>query len=159
MNDAAAVCPHCGKRRAGAASNLGDAKLSGAEIAALLTLDAPASEPPQNLFQSLLLPHPQTFGLARTSEIVLTIACLPMILVGAMTLAFGRRREMHGEVTPVVVMSGVGGVGLGSLLALVADIPTTLVIVGAEIAGLIIRGVIRSRAVDSRSRSLTRIDR
>ena len=159
MNDSVAVCPHCGKRRPDAVSGLGDAKLSAEEIGALLAVDAPSSEPSQSLFQALLLPHPQTYGIARTAEIALTIGCLPMILVGAITLAFGRRRDMPGEVTPVVVMSGVGGVGLGSLLALVTDVPTALAIVGAEIAGLIVRGVIRSRAVDTRSRNLTRIDR
>ena len=159
MNDAVAVCPHCGKRRPDAAAGIGDAKLSAAEIGALLAVDAPAQEPSQGLFQTLLLPHPQTYGIARTAEIALTIGCLPMIIAGALTLVFGRRRDMPGEITPVVVMSGVGGVGLGSILALVMDVPTALAIVGAEIAGLIVRGVIRSRAVDTGSRNLTRIDR
>jgi len=159
MNDAVAVCPHCGKRRPGAAAGIGDAKLSADEIGALLAVDAPGPESPQGLFQTLLLPHPRTYGIARIAEVVLTIGCLPMIIVGAITLVFGRRRDMPGEIMPVVVMSGVGGVGLGSILALVMDVPTALAIVGAEIAGLIVRGVIRSRAAETRSQALTRIDR
>jgi hypothetical protein len=147
MNDAAVVCPHCGARRVGVKL---DKSMSRDEIGALLAIEGLGKAPPQGLYETLFVPHPSTHGAARAVEIALTVACLPMVASGALALAVRRRHGRYagitGEVTPVLVMSGVGGLAFGSALTFVTSISTALALVGASIGGLIVRGVIRARA-------------
>jgi len=168
MNAAVAVCPHCGKRRPDAATDLADAKLSPAEINAMLAFDSAGdAAPSRGLLQALLIPHDRTQGIARVAELVLTAVCLPMILAGVLMLAFDRRRArtreaqdaMAGEAGPVVAMIVAGTITLATILTFLVSTTTTVAVIGIEIAGLIVRAVIRSRANESNGRSLTRVER
>lgn len=168
MNEAVAVCPHCGKRRPDAATDLAEAKLSPDEINAMLAFDGLGDNAPtQGVMQTVLIPHDRTQGLARIAELALTVMCLPMILSGVIILAFERRRArireaqdtMTGEAGPVVAMIVAGTITLASILTFLVSTTTTITVIGVEIAGLIARAAIRSHANDSISRSLTRVDR
>jgi hypothetical protein len=146
MNDAVPVCPHCGARRDGVAVKA----MSRGEIGALLAIEGLGKSRPTGLVQTLVLPHPETRGTARAVELALTVACLPMVACGALAIAIKRRNsryaEISGELAPVVVMSVTGGLAFGSALTFVTSISTALAVVGASIAGLVVRGVIRARA-------------
>jgi RNA polymerase subunit RPABC4/transcription elongation factor Spt4 len=149
VNEQAAVCPHCGKRRA--TPGIAGSKLSKEEIGALIAIDdasRPAAES-EGLFETLVLPHPNTSGAARTAELVLTVLSFPLIVAGVSTLAFRRRtrKASRGELSPVIRMTVIGGVGMVSLLALAGMSTGMMVaITGGSIAALWARGIIRARA-------------
>src|SRR5579883_2114892 len=84
MSGDALVCPHCGKRRAGGGGLAGVA-LSPDELRALATVTAPP-EPARGVLATVVLPHPETTGTARSLELALTVACLPLVVCGAMLL-------------------------------------------------------------------------
>lgn len=164
MNELAVVCPHCNARRVGATAGLSGKALSPQEIRALMLTDVMLAPPPaQSLLPSLILPHPSTTGSARTAEVALTFLSFPLVVAGALTLAISRRKtrrkfdEMRGELSSVIAMLGLGGLGLISLLSIAgASLATNAVITGISIAALIGRAVIRSRAASERSRELLR---
>ena len=169
MSSDALVCPHCGKRRGGGGSSaassggggsgdggLAGVKLSREELRALATVTAPA-EQPRGLFATSILPHPETTGATRTAELLLTIACAPLIVCGAMMIGIGRRisrRATIGEGEAAVTMAVSGGVGLAWALADYGA-PIAIGVIALEIALLAVRGRIRVRA--SRSHRLTAI--
>jgi DNA-directed RNA polymerase subunit RPC12/RpoP len=155
MNDGLAVCPHCGARRALA----GRPKLSGDEIRALLATDPTARDgEPRGLMQALILPHPATRGAARAAEIALTLVGLPIVLSSAVAIALTRRARRAvaagGELPAALTMTVFCGPGL--FLA-----PGWLV--GASIAAIWLRALIRSRSAGRRGvdlhRDLHRIER
>lgn len=150
MNDGLAVCPHCGARRALTERP----KLSGEEIRALLATDRSARDgEPRGLVQALVLPHPATRGAARLAEIVLTLLGLPLVISGAVSLALTRRARLTvasgGELPAALAMTVFGGAGLLGL-------PAPLV--GASIAAIWLRALVRSRAAARRGVDLHRIE-
>jgi DNA-directed RNA polymerase subunit RPC12/RpoP len=151
MNDGLAVCPHCGARRALA----GRPTLSGDEIRALLATDPTARDgEPRGLMQALILPHPATRGAARAAEIALTLVGLPIVLSSAVAIALTRRARRAvaagGELPAALTMTVFCGPGL--FLA-----PGWLV--GASIAAIWLRALIRSRSAGRRGVDLHRIER
>jgi hypothetical protein len=166
MSDLAVVCPHCNARRAGTTPGLAGKALSPQEIRALIIADAMLAPPPsQGLLPTLILPHPSTTGAARVAELILTVVSLPLVAVGALTLAMTRSRtrrkhdDARGELAPVLAMLGLGGLGFSSVLSLLgASFTTNLAVTGASMIALIARGVIRSRAAAERSRDLQRLE-
>jgi len=165
MSSVAVVCPHCGARRGDVATGVAGKALSPAEIRALALSNLMFNPPPApSLLSALVLPHEATTGAARTAELVLTLASLPLVAAGALTLAVTRRgsrkyEAMHGELAPVITMLGVGGLGFSSVLSLLgAGLVTNLVVTAASAVALIARGVIRARAAATRSRELERLD-
>lgn len=153
MNAAAVVCPHCNARRGDVATGLAGKSLSPAELRALVVSATMLERPPaQGLVSALVLPHPGTAGGARAAELALTLISLPLVAIGALTLAVTRRRRevAPGELAPVMAMLGVGGLGFASVLSLLgASLATNLVLSGVSVAALIVRGVIRARAARS----------
>jgi hypothetical protein len=155
MSSDVAVCPHCGKRTA-SAGGLGNVALSADELRALATVTAPA-DADRGVLATVVLPHPETTGAARTAELALTVACLPLVVAGAMVFGLGRvfgRRTPTGEAGAVVAMAAAGGVTLAWWLAdygAVVAIGATL----AEVALLAVRARIRVRA--SRGHRLTSV--
>lgn len=162
MNDEAVVCPHCGARRqtAGLAG-----KLSQDEIRALLATDpALRGAPPAGLIHTYMLPHPETRGGTRVAETLLTLATLPMVIVGLASFGIFVRKKTpaeasRGELGPVLAMTFMGGVGLWSALDMfgVAGAPM-LAMLGGSLAALWARGVIRWRSATARSRELARVE-
>jgi hypothetical protein len=154
MSSDVAVCPHCGKRTATAPTGLGKVALSADELRALATVTAPV-EPDRGVLATVVLPHPETAGSARTAELALTVACLPLVVAGAMVFGLGRvfgRRTPIGEAGAVVAMAVSGGTTLVWWLAdygLGVAVAATL----AEVALLAVRARIRVRA--SRGHRLT----
>ncbi|HEX7840030.1 MAG TPA: hypothetical protein VF469_21285, partial [Kofleriaceae bacterium] len=122
MNSELAACPHCGARRAVTERP----KLSNDEIRALLATDpgVRAAEPPRGLFQTLVLPHPETSGGVRIAELVLTVFSLPLVIAGAASLGVTRRlarqKPTGGELIPAFAMTVFGGLGLLGHLPLFA---------------------------------------
>jgi hypothetical protein len=166
MSSVAVVCPHCGARRGDVATGVAGKTLSPAEIRALALSNMMFNPPPPSMLSALVLPHAATSGAARTAELVLTLASLPLVAVGALTLAVTRRRSrgkydaMDGELAPVITMLGVGGLGFSSVLSMLgASLATNLAVTAASAVALIARGVIRARAAAARSRELERLDR
>jgi hypothetical protein len=157
MSSDAQVCPHCGKRRAGAASGgLAGVALSPDELRALVTVSTPA-EAPRGILATVVLPHPETAGSARTLELVLTVACLPLVASGALLLGLRRLTKPNaaiGEAGAVTAMALAGGLGLGWSL-IDYGIGIALGAVAIEIALLAIRG--RIRTTSSRSHRLTAV--
>jgi hypothetical protein len=161
MNAAAIVCPHCGARRAGADPGLAGKALSKDEVKAIIAVHGADAEPAQGLLPTLILPHPTTHGAARAVELVCTVIALPMVILGAVTIGLARRRaryaaeQTRGELTPVLAASGLGGLGLYSVLSLAGVAQTTkIALVVASIGALVIRGIIRARESTKRSRDL-----
>jgi hypothetical protein len=164
MNDEAVVCPHCGARR----QSTGLAgKLSQDEIRALLATDpALRGAPPAGLIHTYMLPHPETRGGARVAEAVLTLATLPMVIVGLASFGIFVRKKPspdaapRGELGPVIAMTFMGGLGLWSALDMVgvAGVPM-LAMLGGSLAALWARGAIRWRSATARSRELARVER
>jgi DNA-directed RNA polymerase subunit RPC12/RpoP len=155
MHDGLAVCPHCGARRAVTERP----KLSGDEIRALLATDPTARDgESRGLIQTLVLPHPATRGAARAAEIALTLIGLPSVLSGAIAIALTRRARLTaaagGELPAALTMTVFCGPDL--FLA-----PASLV--GASIAAIWLRALIRSRSAARRGvdlhRDLHRIER
>jgi hypothetical protein len=150
MNDGLAVCPHCGARRAMTERP----KLSGDEIRALLATDRSARDAePRGLIQALVLPHPATRGAARVAELALTVLGLPLVISGAVALALTRRARRtvasSGELPAALAMTVFGGVGLLGLPA---------ALVGASIAAIWLRALIRIRSAPDRRADLHRIE-
>lgn len=150
MNDGLAVCPHCGARRAVTERP----KLSGDEIRALLATDRSArGAEPRGLIQTLVLPHPATRGAARVAEIALTLLGLPLVISGAVAIALTRRARLTaapgGELPAALAMTVFGGAGLLGL-------PVALV--GASIAAIWLRALIRIRSAHDRRADLHRIE-
>ncbi|HEX3762318.1 MAG TPA: hypothetical protein VHW23_26640 [Kofleriaceae bacterium] len=150
MNDGLAVCPHCGARRALAERP----KLSGDEIRALLATDSTTREAgSRGLLQTLILPHPATRGAARAAELVLTLVGLPLVVSAAIALALSRRARLTapsgGELPAALAMTVFGGAGL-------FGVPAALV--GASVAAVWLRALIRSRSAARRGVDLHRID-
>ena len=154
MNTLAVVCPHCAARRADVPTGVAGKALSPEEIRAVLVSQmmlTPAPAP--GLLPTLLLPHPSTTGAARGAELVLTLIALPLVAIGALTLAVTRgrkRREAEaarGELAPVMAMLGIGGLGFSTVLSVLgASLTTNLAVTGTSMIALILRGVIRARA-------------
>ena len=147
VNDQAAVCPHCGKRRI--AASLPGAKPSKEEIIALLAMQTSARPPSEGLFQTLLLPHAATSGGARMVELACTVISLPLILAGITTFMFGRKSSeaSRGELAPVIRMTLFGTLGLVSLLGFAGVATGTMIaITGVSLAALWTRGLIRASA-------------
>lgn len=166
MNREAVGCPHCGARHPDRAPGLAGT-LSPDEIRALLVTDARNASPRQGLFATLLLPHGRTHGVERTIELALSIACAPLVLAGAAAFfvqsRIFRRHDvadtLYGEALPVFVMTVFGSFPLMSLLGFLdLELGTRVAIVLAEIVGLCVRGVIRSRAASHTSADLARLD-
>ena len=164
MNAAAVVCPHCGARRAGAAVGLAGKALSNDEVKALITVHGADAAPVQGVLPTVILPHPTTHGRARAIELTCTVIALPMVILGALSLVFSRRRtrrtaeQTTGEVAPVLAMSGLGGLGLYSVLSLAGiGLTGSLAVIGVSIGALITRAVVRSHASMERSRNLDRL--
>lgn len=150
MNDGLAVCPHCGGRRAVTERP----KLSGDEIRALLATDRTTRDGERRgLMQTMIVPHPATRGAARVAEIALTVLGLPLVLSGAATIALTRRARLTaapgGELPAAMVMTVFGGAGLLGL-------PVALV--GASIAAIWLRALIRIRSAPDRRVDLHRIE-
>ncbi len=147
VNDQAAVCPHCGKRRI--AVSLAGAKPSKEELVALLAMQNSARPPSEGLFQTLLLPHPATTGTARLVELVCTALSFPLILAGVSTFMFGKKSSeaSRGELAPVVRMTLFGTLGMVSVLGFAGVATgTMLAITGISLVALWTRGVIRASA-------------
>lgn len=167
MSSVAVVCPHCGARRGDVATGVAGKTLSPAEIRALALSNMMFNPPPPpSMLSALVMPHAATSGAARTAELVLTLASLPLVAVGALTLAVTRRRSrgkydaMDGELAPVITMLGVGGLGFSSVLSMLgASLATNLAVTAGSAVALIARGVIRARAAAARGRELERLDR
>jgi len=150
MNDGLLVCPHCAARRALTERP----KLSGDEIRALLATDATTRETgSRGLIQALILPHPATRGAARVAEIALTVIALPLVVGAAITLALSRRARLTvsagGELPAALAMTVFGGAGL-------LGVPVSLI--GASVAAVWLRALIRSRSGARRGVDLHRID-
>lgn len=164
MNAAALVCPHCGKRRPDGEVGLAGKGLSKEEVNALIAIHGSDVAPSEGLLPTLIFPHPTTHGTARAVETICTIIALPMVILGAFSIALSRRRtrqtvdQTQGEAGPVLAMSLFGGLGLYSVLSL-AGIGTavSLALIGGSIGALIVRGAIRSHASTKRSRDLHRL--
>lgn len=163
MNAAALVCPHCGKRRPGEVGLAGKG-LSKEEVGALIAVGGRDIPPAEGLLPTLIFPHPTTHGTARAVETICTIIALPMVILGAFSIALSRRRtrqtaeQTQGELSPVLAMSFLGGLGLYSALSLAGlATSTALALIGASIGALIVRGAIRSHATSQRSRDLHRL--
>lgn len=150
MNDGLAVCPHCGARRAVTERP----RLSGDEVRALLATDRSARDAePRGLIQTLVLPHPATRGAARLAEIALTVLGLPLVISGVAALALTRRARLTaapgGEIPAALAMTVFGGAGLLGLPA---------ALVGASIAAVWLRALIRIRSAPDRRADLHRIE-
>jgi hypothetical protein len=169
MNASAATCPHCAVRQPGFDATAARKGLSPDEIRALLLTDTAlrAGEPhSEGLFSTLVVPHAATTGLSRTLEVVLTIACAPLILAGL--IALGLRRSVarnkitatSGELTPIIVMTVFGALPLQFILGLldVAGATQAWIILGS-IGGLFVRGALRARAASARSGELLRVEK
>src|SRR3954453_24252334 len=146
MNAVAVVCPHCAARRPDVPTGVAGKTLSPEEIRAVLVSQmmlTPAPAP--GLLPTLVLPHPSTTGVARSAELVLTLIALPLVAIGALTLAItrGRKRRQaeaaRGELAPVMAMLGVGGLGFSTVLSVLgASITTNLVLTGTSMLALIV---------------------
>lgn len=153
MSSDLAVCPHCGARRA----RTEPPKLSQDEIRALLATDpvARGAEAGRGMLHILVLPHPGTTGGVRVAELALTVLGLPLVLAGALSLALVRRARKlppgGGELSAALTMTVFGG------LALIGQVPTLLV--GASLAALWARTLLRVRAGGAHQVDLQRIDR
>jgi DNA-directed RNA polymerase subunit RPC12/RpoP len=151
MNDGLVVCPHCGARRVLTERP----KLSGDEIRALLVVSSGGHDAPRGLLQTLVLPHPETHGAARLAELVLTVLVLPLVLCCAIAIGLTRRKRLTapsvGEL-PVALMMTVmfGDLGLHGTL------PAPLV--GASLAAMWLRALIRARSAARRGGDLDRIE-
>jgi hypothetical protein len=136
----AAVCPHCGARRA--RGSLAAAKPSKDELLALLATDPTHSAArPRGVIATMLLPHPGTAGLARAVELALTVVALPLVLAGIVGIALVRLSfrspvfALTGEAVPALLMTIFGGLALWG----VAPLP----LVGASIAAVWLRALVR----------------
>jgi len=166
MNAAALVCPHCGKRRPDGEVGLAGKGLSREEVNALIAVGGTHAAPSEGLLPTLIFPHPTTHGTARAVETICTIIALPMVILGAFSIALSRRRTRQqvdstiGEAGPVAAMSLFGGLGLYSALSLAGvGLTASLAVLGVSIGALIVRAAIRSYETGKRDRELHRIEK
>ena len=155
MSAEAIVCPHCGKRRA--EGGMGQLEMSREELRALATVTAPPAED-RGVIATVLLPHPETGGRARTAELALTVLCLPLVAAGTALLGIGRlfgKRKPTSEAGAVISMAGAGGIGLAWWLA---DYGAA-VAVGVTALEIVLLGIrARIRVTSSRGHRLTAIE-
>jgi hypothetical protein len=154
MSDQAVTCPHCGKRRL--EGGIAKVALSRDELRALATVTAPPVED-RGVLATVVLPHPETTGAARTAELALTIACLPLVVAGGVLLGVGQligRRRATSEAGAVISMALAGGLSLAWWLA---DYGAA-VAVGVTAIEIVLLGVrARIRVRSSRTHRLTSI--
>lgn len=168
MHEQATACPHCGAKLdhdRPAGGKLG--KLSREEARALLVMNHPEAgeREPQNMFATLVLPHPRNRGGTRTAELALTAVGFPIVAAGVpMTLAAGRhlRRVMaapSGEYVAVGLATVLGGPAtvLG-LMSLGLAAGWAFAIAGAMVAALVVRAMIRREIDDAKSSLLSELD-
>jgi hypothetical protein len=161
VNVEAVVCPHCGARRA--TVTMADAKLNKDEIRALLTTDTRGGDedPGRGLLATMFLPHEQTTGRARTAELVLTVLAAPLVIVGVVAIALGRRRirrklfAAKGEAISAGVMTLFGGLSFYSLVDLLKG--PALAFTAVTIVALWVRAMIRSNAGAWRTREMSQL--
>ena len=162
VNEQAWKCPHCGAKREGVTR----AKLSNDEVRALVATDtAIKEEEGRPLVETLLYPHPETRGAARTIEIALTVACAPLVLVGIATMYTSRgvmsklrtvARTTRGEGMSVFVMTVFGAPSFW-WIASAMHVPSAGTVTLAMVALLWVRAYIRSRTSAWKSRELKRL--
>jgi hypothetical protein len=149
VNEMLKACPHCGAKREVVARG----KLTQEEVRALIaTGSKPVDVTGNSLVASLLFPHPHTIGPARSIEIVLTILCAPLVLVGAAGVMMARwRPRSRGliraattEGTAALVMTLFGGFSFYQLLA-GFHVPGALPLTVASVMCLWVRAYIRGR--------------
>jgi hypothetical protein len=161
VNVEAVVCPHCGTRRA--TVTMADAKLNKDEIRALLTVNTKGGEEDtgRGLLATMFLPHEQTIGRARTAELVLTVLTAPLVIIGIVGIALGRRRlrrrlfAAKGEAISAGVMTLFGGISFYSLVDLLKG--PAGVLTAISIVALWVRAMIRSNAGSWRTREMTQV--
>ncbi|MBV8758301.1 MAG: hypothetical protein JO257_13530 [Deltaproteobacteria bacterium] len=159
VNEQAWKCPHCGAKREGVARG----KLSNDEVRALIaTGDSVKDDEGKGLAETLLFPHPETRGAARTIEIALTVVCAPFVIIGIAAMALGRARmrmlyrSVRGEGMSAFVMTFFGSAPFYYLLAML-HAPSPFYLVLASIALLWVRAYIRARTGAWKSRELNRL--
>ncbi len=159
VNEQAWKCPHCGAKR----QNVARGKLSNEEVRALIATDASVKDDEgRSISETLLFPHPETRGAARTTEIVLTVLCAPLVLVGMAAMAFGRRKmrflykSVRGESMSAFVMTFFGSLPFYYVLSAI-HAPSAFYLVLASITLLWIRAYIRGRTSAWKSRELNRL--
>lgn len=164
VNAAAAWCPHCGARQAGAPASLAGMPVSHDELAALLLFEGRDIASSQGVLATLIFPHPHTHGTGRAVELACTVLALPLVIVGAFALTLKNRRYRDaadattGEVAPVLAMIGLGGMGLYGVLSLAGLATATIAtVLGVSVLALIVRATVRARVATVRSRRLGRV--
>lgn len=161
VHEQARACPHCGAKRA----NVTPGTFTQEEVRALLTTNGQVvDETGNSLAASLLFPHPHTVGPARTIEIVLTIVCAPLVLVGTAVMMMSRLRRStrtlikaaRGEGMAALAMTLLGGLTFYSVLDLF-HAPAAGSLTVASILCLWIRAYIRSRSEAWRPEDLAKL--
>ena len=159
VNEQARACPHCGAKRA----NVARGKLSKEEVRALIATDSAVSEDEgRGISETLLFPHPETRGAARTVEIVLTVLCAPLVIVGIAGMLLGRSKMRYlyktarGEGLSAFIMTVFGGISFWGVLDML-HVPSPFTLTVASVMCLWIRAYIRGRTQAWRSRELTRL--
>jgi hypothetical protein len=159
VNEQATACPHCGAKR----TNIVRGKLTKEEVRALIATDTSISEDEgRGVAETLLFPHPETRGTARAVEIVLTVMCAPLVIVGIGGMMLGRSRmrflyrTARGEGLSAFIMTVFGGISFWTVLDIL-HVPSAFSITVACAMCLWIRAYIRSRTQAWRSRELTRL--
>lgn len=147
VNEQAWKCPHCGVKRQGVVRG----KLSNEEVRALIATDSAVKDDEgKSVAQTLLYPHPETHGAARTVEIVLTVLCAPFVIVGIAGMILGRRKmrvlykSVRGEGLSAFVMTFFGSLPFYYVLAAL-HVPSAFYVVLGSVALLWIRAYLRGR--------------
>jgi len=159
VNEQARACPHCGAKRA----NVARGKLSKEEVRALIATDSAVSEDEgRGISETLLFPHPETRGAARTVEIVLTVLCAPLVIVGIAGMLLGRSKMRYlyktarGEGLSAFIMTVFGGISFWGVLDML-HVPSPFTLTVASVMCLWIRAYVRGRTQAWRSRELNRL--
>jgi hypothetical protein len=155
MSGDVVVCPHCGKRRGD--GGMAKVAMSRDEVRALITVTSPPSQD-RGILATVVLPHPETTGAARNAELALTVACLPLVISGALLLGFGRlfgRRRPTSEAGAVISMAAAGGLGLAWWLS---DYGAAVAI-GVTVVEIVLLGIrARVRVRSSRAHRLMAVE-
>ena len=159
VNEQAWKCPHCGAKRQGVVRG----KLSGEEVRALIATDSAVKDDEgKSVAQTLLYPHPETHGAARTVEIALTVLCAPFVIVGIAGMLLGRRKmrmlyqSVRGEGLSAFVMTVFGSVPFYYALSIL-HVPSAFYVVLASIALLWMRAYLRGRTQSWKTVELDRL--
>lgn len=159
VNEQARACPHCGAKRA----NVARGKLTNEEVRALIATDSSVSDDEgRGIAETLLFPHPETHGAARTIEIALTVLCAPLVIVGIAGMKLGRSkmrflyRTARGEGLSAFIMTVFGGISFWTVLDLL-HVPSPFTLTVVSVMCLWIRAYVRSRTQAWRSRELSRL--